>query len=281
MKSKQTALALLAAAVVASAAAGCGGSSGGTSRAAASGPASTSASTAASTAASASGSASASAAGSPNGVEGLAAKEIVSKSAQALKDAGAAKVTGQVTDGGQQTTLDLRMDTAANCSGTMGLAGQGSFQLVKQGTQLWIKPDQAFWQSHGGPATAQLVGDKYLRTTSDNPDFADVASLCDLKQIADQVVSGPSQVSIGSQTTVDGQQALAVNGTDNDEKGTLYVALRGRPYPLRLEKTGNSPGKLDFKDFGTPVPTTTPSPDQSVDLDQLQKEVSATPTASV
>ena len=73
---------------------------------------------------------------------------------------------------------------------------------------------------------------------------------------------------------------MTVTGTKDGQPATLYVATTGKPYPLRLVRSGTDTAKIGFKDFGVPVPTTTPSPDQSIDLDQLNKEIgSPSPTA--
>jgi len=246
--------------------AGCGGSGGGKDK-----PTGTESGTAVSAAPAAGGSA--------NGVENLPARQIVTRSVQALKDGHSARAVGALTSTGQRISLDLALDTDANCSGTMSLGPDGSFQLVKVGQDLWLKPDQTFWESHGGSAVAKLVGDKYLKTTADNTDFGDVTSLCDLGQLADSIGRNTGPLTTGPQTTVQGTPAVTVTGTDQGEPGTLYVATQGRPYPLRIEKTsGSESGGIDFRDFGTPVPTTTPSPDQTVDLDQLKREVGSAPS---
>ncbi|WP_371501394.1 hypothetical protein OG871_31440 [Kitasatospora sp. NBC_00374] len=213
----------------------------------------------------------------PNGVESLEPRQIVDRSVQALKDSHSVHVTGRVNSDGETTTVDLAMDSDAHCAGTMSLDGQGGFRVVKVGEQLWIKPDQEFWQAHGGPAIAQLVGDKYLRTTIDNPDFSDVASLCDLNGMADLIGTDNGPLSAGTRTTVEGAPVVSVITTQDGAPGTLYVAVQGRPYPVRLEKIGGTDtGQLDFKDFGARVAATAPSEDQSLDLDELQRESGAT-----
>lgn len=252
MKAKQAVLALTVAAALATGAAACGGSSSGSAKGN-------------------SGSSSGGGSNADNGIDKLAAKDIAVKSLQTLKDAGAVKVAGQITSSGQQVSLDLSIDTAANCSGTMGVGGQGSFQLVKRGSDIWFKPDQTFWTSHGGAAVAQLVGGKNLKTTAANPEFAEVASLCDLNQIADPG-NLPAVLATGPRTTVDGQEVVPVSGDGENGHGTLYVATHGKPYPLRLEQTGTDNGKIDFSAFGVPVPTATPAADQTIDYDELQRE---------
>ncbi|GAA4874862.1 hypothetical protein [Kitasatospora terrestris] len=207
-----------------------------------------------------------------NGVAELSAQQLVGRSVQALKEGRSARAAGSLTSEGEQIGLDLALDTGANCAGTMTLGPDGGFALVKIGNDLWIKPDAAFWATHGGSAVSDLVGDRYLRTTADDADFADVASLCDLDDLADSIGRNAVDVAKGPRTTLRGIPAVTVTGRNEGEPGTLYVATEGRPYPLRLEKaTGPEVGGIDFTDFGVPVPAAAPPPDRSVDLDELRR----------
>jgi hypothetical protein len=206
----------------------------------------------------------------PNGVKTLSPSDILSKSAQALKDGRSVRITGDIADSSGKFTLDLSADTSANCSGTIGAASQGTFKIIKIGDKVWIKPDASFWQSHGGAAAQQLVGDRYLQTSASNPDFTSLASLCDLNKLADEFTQGATNLSAGAQTTLGGTPVIPVHGTGTGgEQGTIYIAATGKPYPLRLERGAGS--TLDFKDFGAPVPATAPPASQSIDLDQLGK----------
>ncbi|MFD7731750.1 hypothetical protein ACFV6F_15340 [Kitasatospora phosalacinea] len=210
-----------------------------------------------------------------NGVAQLPADRVLQQAAQALKDAGAVRTVGAVSSQGARIDLDLRLDSAGHCTGTLGQSGVGSFQVVKAGPDLWVKPDQEFWATHGGEALSQLVGDRYLKTTSDNPDFAEIGELCDLDALADQLGTGKTGLAKGAPTTVQGRPALTLTADTGTGPGTLYVATTGSPVPLELTK---STGTVEFSDFGTPVPSATPGPEQSLDLDQLE---SPGPSASV
>ncbi|MFD8483288.1 hypothetical protein [Kitasatospora sp. NPDC059673] len=261
MHAIRTTTAVAVAAAVAALTAGCGGSGHSAGPAAAGSPAA------------AGQSVTTPAPGSDNGVAGRSAEEILQQSVQALTDAHAVRAVGTVGGEGQAITMDLRLDTAGNCTGTLGQAGVGSFQVVKAGQELWVKPDQAFWQSHGGSALADAVGDRYLKTTSDDPDFGDIAGLCDLGALADQLGSTASDLAKGATSTVQGRPAIALTRGTDSGTATLYVATDGSPVPLRLEQ---SVGAVEFSEFGTPVPSATPGPDQSVDIDQLQPEAGPT-----
>ncbi len=256
--------AVAGAAAAAALAAGCGSGSGGSG--------STGGAAASGTGSPVSASAAAASAAADNGVAGQPADQVLQRSVQALKDAGAVRAAGTVGSEGGQITMDLRLDTSGDCTGTLSQGGVGSFQVVKAGQQLWVKPDQEFWQSHGGPAMAQLVGDRYLKTTSDNPDFGEIGSLCDLTDLADQLGTGKTDLAKGGEENVQGRPALALTNTSGAGTGTLYVATTGEPVPLKLAK---DTGAVEFSDFGTPVPSATPGPDQSLDLDQLQQPSSS------
>ncbi|MEV8094022.1 hypothetical protein [Kitasatospora sp. NPDC085879] len=223
------------------------------------------------TAARSSTAASAASAEPENGVAALPAQEIVQRSVAALKEAGSVRITGRGSSQGQTVTFDLSADTAGNCAGTMGLSGQGTFRLVKLGTQLWVKPDEVFWRAHGGAAAEQLVGEKYLKTTTDNTDFSEIGTVCDLDALGSTLAEQtPAALAVGKPVTVDGTPAVTVTGTAEGGTSTLTVATRGRPYPLRMERTGGEEsGRVELKEFGAPVPTETPSPAETIDLDRL------------
>ncbi|MFD9128117.1 hypothetical protein [Kitasatospora sp. NPDC059571] len=207
-----------------------------------------------------------------NGVEALAPQQVVDRALAALKQARSVRITGDGSSDGQSVTFDLSADTDGNCAGTMGLSGQGTFRLVKRGTSLWVKPDPVFWRSHGGQGAEQLIGDKYLKTTTENTDFAAMGTVCDLDTLAGSLSASPAAPDRGKSVTVNGAPAVAVpvTGTGGAGDGVLSVATRGEPYPLRLELTGGSgTGRVDLKEFGTPVPSGTPGPDETLDLDQL------------
>ncbi|MFD8600296.1 hypothetical protein ACFV1L_35380, partial [Kitasatospora sp. NPDC059646] len=223
--------------------------------------------------------AAAGAAASDNGVAALPAAEILQRAVQALKDARSVRETGTVAGDGLTVSVDLRLDVAGSCTGTLRQAGYGGFQVVKAGQELWVKPDHAFWENNGDPALAELVGDRYLKTTSDNPQFAEVVDFCDLGALANKLGSGGSDLTRGAATTVQGRSAITVTGHSDTGSGTLYVATGGPPVPLRMER--DTGGAVDLGEFGTPVPAATPGPDQSVDLDQLQPGASPSAPATV
>ncbi|WP_354643517.1 hypothetical protein [Kitasatospora camelliae] len=206
-----------------------------------------------------------------NGVDRLEPREIVDRSVQALKDGYSARAAGWISDAEQEIAIDLVLDTDADCTGVLSLGEAGSLQLVKSGATLWVKPDALFWAARGTSDLARQVGDRYLRTTETDPDFADVAALCDLVQFADSIGREGGTLSRGDRETVGGTPAIAVESSGTEDPGRLYVATEGRPYPLRLEKTGAELGRIDFTEFGVPVPTAVPSPEESVDLDQLRQ----------
>lgn len=57
----------------------------------------------------------------------------------------------------------------------------------------------------------------------------------------------------------------------------MYVAATGKPYPLQLSiaksRTDPAASTVSFSDFDKPVPSTTPPPDQTIDLSALRDQV--------
>ena len=61
---------------------------------------------------------------------------------------------------------------------------------------------------------------------------------------------------------VDGARVIALIGADG---GVLYIAARGKPYPLRVDAPGGA-GSVRFSDFGTAPLITAPPADEVFEL---------------
>ncbi|MGE7436481.1 hypothetical protein [Kitasatospora sp. NPDC001175] len=216
-----------------------------------------------------------------NGVAKLSGPNVVLSAIKALKDGHSSHVNGRIDDGVNLVTFDLSMDVGGNCNGSVSESFLGNFQVTRVGNDLWVKPDQAFWQNHGGQAVAKLVGDRYLKTTADNVQFLELASICDLSQLADSLSPTGVDLTTGPQGSSNGVPAVSVLGTKGEEHGTLWVATQGRPYPLHFQRTGGIGSEmLNFKEFSVPVKKTTPAPSQSIDLNRLTQIFGSTPSGT-
>ncbi|MEV0966138.1 hypothetical protein AB0J25_26765 [Streptomyces sp. NPDC049910] len=212
-------------------------------------------------------------------IETLTARQIAEKAREALLDADSVRVTskGDLREPGSPNELDLALDRSGNCAGTVGLGGEGSVEIIKRGETVWMKPDAAFWKNQvpgGGEAIRELVGDRYLRGTTDIGLLRGMAWVCDLDTFVDRLTGVPTgaiPLTKGEKTEVDGVGAIPVTGSLAGRTITLYVATEGEPHPVRLVVAGTGAAKatVDFSDYDKPVPTATPPAGDSVDLNTL------------
>lgn len=189
---------------------------------------------------------------------GLTATQILTRAVADLKAASSVHITGSTQVPGQTTAVDLTVG-GNGCTGTIGIAGQGSVLLLGTGNTVWMKPDEQFYKAAGVSAAelSKLAG-KYLRLSASK---SGIAALCYLGQLATQISSGAGHLALGQTTTMLGQPALQLN--DVKQSGDVYVTASARPQFLRVGSSGG--GYMDFTDYNAPFTVTPPPAAQTVD----------------
>ncbi|WP_226030401.1 hypothetical protein [Streptomyces hyderabadensis] len=235
-----------------------------------------------STASPAATSASASAPASGEPFAGLTAEEISERALKATTGARSLRMTGSVPDeeSGNTIKIDIALDRRGDCAGTMGMDGQGEAELIKTGDTLYLKYDERFLraQSKGQPqadteAVVSLLAGQWTSMSAGGADAKEMAGFCDLDKLLEDAGGdgddGPTKVTRGKATTVDGTPAFTLHETDGSERSTVYIATEGKPYLLRFESgSEREPGALSFTGYDEPVPAQKPS-GEIIDLDDL------------
>jgi hypothetical protein len=200
---------------------------------------------------------------SGNGEAAKKGPQVAADAANALEQAGAAHLTGTVTEQGRSGAVDLHLQ-GPDVSGSITLGGQ-QVDLVSTGGKIYAKAPAAFWSSFGAPESiaGQLDGQWVIVPGEAASSFGTFT----LKGLADSLRK-PTGATIKDAVTtapVDGQLAVVVTQSDGS---TLDVAATGAPYPLKAtDKGGDSPGTLTFSDFGKKTAITAPS--GALDLSNL------------
>ncbi|MFE0427172.1 hypothetical protein [Streptomyces sp. NPDC058953] len=211
--------------------------------------------------------------------------QIVEAAIKATKGAQSVTVAGQGPmdpEPGQpklRTDINLSIHADGRCTGSMGVKGQGSMEIVSTGTAAYIRPDETFLNTQikdpsmpAGQAeqVVKMMKGKWL-TGSKDGDFATFAEICDLEKImkedaGDKSVK-PTDARRAGETTVNGQKALKFTGPDGTE---AYVAAEGEPYLVKIVgKSDGEPYTLNYSNYGkAPLPKV-PSPDDVLDTDQM------------
>lgn len=184
----------------------------------------------------------------------MSADEIAQMAFANLKAASAVHVSGTLADSGTAYDLNLTLGKTT-CAGTLAEQGTGSFELLKSGNDVWIKPDDQFWKRVGGsdPSVLSMLKGKYLATTTSDKDFAPLVELCDPARLAGQFGT-PTGMVKGQATEVSGEPALQLR--DTGDSGTLDVSDSAVPRILRLD--AGSGQRLDFSGYGVPASVTAP-----------------------
>ncbi|KQY57201.1 MULTISPECIES: hypothetical protein [unclassified Nocardioides] len=196
------------------------------------------------------------------------AEEIKDATIKDMQDVSSLTMTGNFTNDGQETALDLTTDVDGRCTGTMTING-GQAQIISTGTDSFLKADEAFWTASAGDTAPQIIavlGDKWAKLPADN-DFAEV---CDLDQMLDEFndTDDDKKATVGDVTEIDGQDAVEIKSEDeNGESSTAWIAVDGKHHILKLSTSeGDEPGEFTFTNYDEEVDAQAPADDQVVPL---------------
>ncbi len=188
-----------------------------------------------------------------------------------MKDLDEVNYSGEVNSTGSSITLDIQASSAGDCTGTIGI-GDGTAEVLAKDGVNWFRPDEAFWRAQApdqADAIIAAVGDKWVLDTD-----ANFAQFCDLDAFFDNIFSDDSgskgdYKTVGTDT-IDGQDVVKVEKSDDQGPATGYVLIEGKHYLLKLERTdGTDAGSLEFSDFNESFEVEAPAEDEVVDLSQL------------
>ena len=209
-----------------------------------------------------------------DGLGSLSAREITRRAHDALFSVHSLHLStrGRLSRTGAQASVDLTLDRAANCRGSVSLGKQGSVETIKRGNTVWIKPDQTFWKHRirGGSATAKFYAGHYLKGSAKRPPLRDMAQVCDLDAFLNATArrhgTTPVKLTKGKETKLHEVSVIPVRAVAGGRMETLYVATHGKPYPIQLSiRDRSAETTVRFSDFNKPVPSKTPSADQTIE----------------
>ncbi|MFE1770504.1 hypothetical protein [Streptomyces sp. NPDC059008] len=220
----------------------------------------------------------------PDGEGDLAGKSAQQISDDALDQLVAAKSLRlrTLTTAGP-TKLDITLDQAGNCAGAISKGALGRVQMIKRGDQVWMKPDAAFWKSQfpgtQGTEAAAKYKDTFLHGTTHDGFLQSLSAACDLTAFQKSAAgtdepptntpspSITSTLTKGRPTVHEGTRVLPVVRKFDGAVQTLYVAIKGKPYPLKLTtEIDHETGTILLSNYDRPVPTKTPAPADTVDI---------------
>jgi hypothetical protein len=163
--------------------------------------------------------------------------------------------------------MNLTFASGSNCEGTVGYGGsKGSLQLLKKGSEVWIRPDDAFWTAQGATQTElDLVGGKYISLTPADKSYSDFASVCGVLR---QTGGDPARVRKDGITWIDGGQQVVVL-TDLSDKSRLYATDTTDPVILRVTAGTSGSGSVSITTASTPTVISAPPSDITLEGSRL------------
>ncbi|MGW1375354.1 hypothetical protein ACWD6P_13910 [Streptomyces sp. NPDC002446] len=181
------------------------------------------------------------------------------------------------------TQLDITLDRAGNCAGAISKGPFGRVEIIKRGNQVWMKPDAAFWKTQlpgsEGTEAAAKYKDTYLHGTTRDGFLESLSAVCDLTAFQKSAAGdeeppsdAPSPkvtptLTKGRPTLHEGTRVLPVVKKIDGVVQTLYVAVKGKPYPLKLTaEIDHETGTILLSNYGRPVPAKTPAAGDTVDI---------------
>jgi hypothetical protein len=207
-----------------------------------------------------------------NGVAKLPPSTVEQQAKAAAAAAPTVRLAGTVVSKGQSFRLDMRL---RDDGGVGEVSTKGStFQLLRVGSDLFLKAGADFYGDAGSDkdskAAAQKLDDKYVKIPTGDPAYQQLSGFTDKKVLLADLFVLAGTVELGDHRKVSDTRTIALNGSKG---GSLDVSLKGKPYPLRYQRAGNT-GTLTLSDWG--VDFTLAAPSKSVTVD-YGKSIGATP----
>ncbi|MET9374671.1 hypothetical protein ABZX98_11040 [Streptomyces sp. NPDC002992] len=221
---------------------------------------------------------------SPDPFEDLTADQIGDRAVTATQSATSLRMTGRVMSDGQPLDMDLALNDKRECTGRMKIGG-GTAELRQADKLTYLKGDERFWRasmtSQGMPgpridATIELLKGRWLKITPGQAGSSDLGAVCDLKELLadlDEDKDERKGLTRGPDAEVEGTPvATLVKKKTGEETTTVSVAQEGKPYILKMVKTGgDEPGTMTFSDYDKPVKVVVPPADETVDIAKLDQ----------
>ncbi|GAA2782306.1 hypothetical protein [Streptomyces showdoensis] len=219
--------------------------------------------------------------------QGLTADQIADRAVAATRSATSLRMTGRVVSAGERLGVDFSVNDHDECTGAVRIQG-GAAQLRQSGGVTYMKGDEGFWRSsmtsQGMPPeqigpTIELLKGRWLKITAGQAGSSDLGGVCDLKSFLADLGkdTGRTGLTRGPDGVVAGVPvATLVEHKPGGETTTVSVSQRGKPYILKVVKTGgDEPGTLELSAYDKPVKVVIPPADETVDLAKLDQGTSA------
>jgi hypothetical protein len=200
-----------------------------------------------------------------NGVQNENGTDALAASREALRAAQSVQITGTVFDAGAPIRLDLTLASGNNSQGTLTI-NNADVQLIKIGSDVFVKGDMDFLKKYAGNNTAVLnqLNGKWLKTAT-TTDF-DLFTLDGFASLLKGGTGTSAVVPKVTQSTLDGQKVVVVSQKDGS---ALDIANTGPALPLKLDSKGDNGGTVTFSSYNKANAIIAPPASQVFDASKL------------
>ena len=207
--------------------------------------------------------------GGESAASSMSANELIEAAAKATKGSKSVRVNVHVT-GSQQTEVEILNVPGKGVQGKIVTKGKTA-EFVLVGGDFYIKGGEALYSSAGGAAA--LLKGKWLKipaSTAQAGGLNQVENLADLlNQNLSKLKGQDSHLTKTGEKTIEGKKVVGLTGTQNGQKGTVYVEAESPHYPVALEAGAPGGGTAKATFSGWNENTKVKAPANSVDLSSI------------
>jgi hypothetical protein len=194
---------------------------------------------------------------SSNGVASKSPQEILRAAKQAADQADSVRVQSNSNAG--PLGVSLNMDYAQNgASGQVSLAGL-NFEIANVGQTLYIRGNKAFADNLSATSNPSVPAGRWLKIPMSDSRFSQLAAVTQKTPELNRILGSEAELAKGSTTKVDGKEALDLKQKGKLFQADIFIATQGKPYPLKIEKSGRERGGSTFSNWDKEITLAPPS----------------------
>jgi hypothetical protein len=195
-------------------------------------------------------------------LEGKDGTEVADLAADALEEAGSVRLTGSMTQDGQEAEIDMHLQ-GDDATGTLSFQGT-EIELISVDGDVYLKATEELLASFNAApeATANFVGRWIMIPAEDATDFQDFTLDNFIEQLRDP------DGKIKDETRSEEKDGDSVVVVEQEDGSTLTVADDDPPYPLELSGGDGEEGTITFSNHGDEEDIS--APDDVITEEELQ-----------
>jgi hypothetical protein len=184
-----------------------------------------------------------------NGLADKSPREILTAAVGALRGAKSVHFEGKESVEKKPTSVKADLEQPSKIRVSFDENGAAASLIAVSGS-LYIKANETFWRKQHAAKAGKLLADRWFKAPGTSASFRDLTKGLDFGTLSRCLNKDHGTIAGGGTDSVDGQPAVVIvdkGDRPGTSPGKLWVATRGKPYPLKVLTTGKqrSGGKRD------------------------------------